>query len=183
MPKAAESLPWEVAARWTSLDLEDLESTHTPYRGFDVYKKSKLAQTIFAIELDRRLRKVSSAVSSMIAHPGGALDGLTPSRPPLFDRSSADLIRATPRRAFAQGKDRAAWAPVQSLLDPHARGGELRGPRFLRSKGRPTVEHPTSAMADGVTAALLWERSEEAVGHPGFLRDMIDRTGLEPEST
>ncbi len=67
-----------VAARSASLNLDDLESSHGSYRAFDVYKRSKLAQMIFAFELDRRARQAGSRVSSLVAHPGGALDGLTP---------------------------------------------------------------------------------------------------------
>lgn len=68
-----------VAARRASLNLDDLESSHESYRAFDIYKRSKLAQMIFAFELDRRARQSGSGVSSLVAHPGGALDGLTPS--------------------------------------------------------------------------------------------------------
>jgi hypothetical protein len=62
-----------------------------------------------------------------------------------------------------QGKDHAAWAGLRALLDPAAEGGQLWGPRFLRSKGAPALERPTAAMTDRETAALLWELSEEAV--------------------
>jgi NAD(P)-dependent dehydrogenase (short-subunit alcohol dehydrogenase family) len=153
-----------VAARAASLNLDDLESSRAPYRGFDVYQKSKLAQMIFAFELDRRLRQAGSPLSSLVAHPGGALDGLTPNRPPLFARTRSDVLRALPLAAFVQGKNHAAWPAVRALLDPDAEGGQLWGPRFLRSKGVPVRERPTAAMTDPRTAERLWELSEKAVG-------------------
>jgi NAD(P)-dependent dehydrogenase (short-subunit alcohol dehydrogenase family) len=41
-----------VAARSANLNLDDLESSHGTYRAFDIYKRSKLAQMIFAFELE-----------------------------------------------------------------------------------------------------------------------------------
>jgi NAD(P)-dependent dehydrogenase (short-subunit alcohol dehydrogenase family) len=151
-----------VAARSASLNLDDLESSHGSYRAFDIYKRSKLAQMIFAFELDRRARQAGSRVSSLVAHPGGALDGLTPSRPPAFARSASGMARALPLAAVVQGKDHAAWTAVRALLDPAAEGGQLWGPRFLRSKGAPALEQPTAAMTDRATAGRLWALSEEA---------------------
>jgi NAD(P)-dependent dehydrogenase (short-subunit alcohol dehydrogenase family) len=151
-----------VAARSATLNLDDLESSRQPYRAFDAYKESKLAQMIFAFELNRRLRRAASRVSSLVAHPGGALDGLTPSRPPVFARTGPSFVRALPLAAFAQGKDHAAWPAVRALLDPSAKGGQLWGPRFLRWKGAPVLEQPTPAMADLETAGQLWALSEKA---------------------
>ncbi len=153
-----------VAARRATLDLDDLESTTSPYRGFDTYRRSKLAQMIFAFELDRRLSAARSPVLSLVAHPGGALDGLTPSRPPAFNRRTSSLVRAIPLAPVVQGKEHAAWSAVRALLDPDVRGGQLWGPRVLRSKGRPVLDDPTAAMTDIAAAQRLWDESEQAAG-------------------
>ncbi|MFI2260316.1 SDR family NAD(P)-dependent oxidoreductase [Streptomyces tubercidicus] len=154
-----------VAARWTKeLRLDDMESTASPYQGFKVYKMSKLAQAIFAFELDRRLRASDSTIASLVAHPGGALDGLTPSRPPVHARRAADLLKALPKSPLAQGKDAAAWPAVRALTDPAAEGGQLWGPRLARSKGRPVLERPTTLMQDAATARRLWAWTEQATG-------------------
>lgn len=152
------------AARWATLDLTDLESTRAPYQGFSTYKRSKLAQTIFAFELDRRLRRANCATSSLLAHPGGALDGLSPKRPPMPVPTTAQVLRALPQALIAQGKDKAAWSAVRALLDPQAQGGQLWGPWFLRTKGEPRRERPTAAMTDPVVAEQLWQLSEDATG-------------------
>jgi hypothetical protein len=67
-----------------------------------------------------------------------------------------------PLAPVVQGKDHAAWAAVRALLDPAAEGGQLWGPRFLRSKGAPALERPTAAMTGRETAGQLWALSEEA---------------------
>jgi NAD(P)-dependent dehydrogenase (short-subunit alcohol dehydrogenase family) len=151
-----------VAARAATLDLADLNAEQAPYRGFDVYKRSKLAQTVFAFELDRRLRHSESSAQSLVAHPGGALDGLTPNRAPIHVRRPTDIIRALPRALILQGKDTAAWPAVRALLDPRAEGGQLWGPRVLRAKGRPVLERPTPRMLDRNTASQLWTISASA---------------------
>jgi NAD(P)-dependent dehydrogenase (short-subunit alcohol dehydrogenase family) len=153
-----------LAARSAQLRLGDLESKTCPYRGFEVYKMSKLAQTMFAFELDRRLAKMGSAIASLVAHPGGALGGLTPSRPPAHTRRAMDLLKALPLSPLVQGKDSAAWPAVRALLDPAAEGGQLWGPRLARSKGRPVLEQPTSLMRDTAAAARLWTWTEQVTG-------------------
>lgn len=149
-------------ARRANLDLDDLESTGPGYQGFVAYKRSKLAQMIFALELDRRLKRAHSPVASLLAHPGGALNGLTPPRPPAFARNTRDIARALPLAAVVQGKHHAAWPAVRALLDPAANGGQLWGPRVLRTKGQPRLEQPTDAMRDPQTATQLWTLSEQA---------------------
>jgi NAD(P)-dependent dehydrogenase (short-subunit alcohol dehydrogenase family) len=153
-----------LAARWAELHWDDLESTATPYKGFKAYKMSKLAQMIYALELDRRLRHAGYPLASLVAHPGGALDGLTPSRPPVHTRRTADLLRALPKYPVAQGKDSAAWPALRALLDPAAEGGQLWGPRLARTKGRPTQEQPTPLMLDAVVAHRLWAWTEQVTG-------------------
>ncbi|MEV6609759.1 SDR family NAD(P)-dependent oxidoreductase [Kutzneria sp. NPDC051319] len=154
-----------MAARSARLRLDDMESRHNRrYQGFEVYKMSKLAQTMFAFELDRRLRKVDSPIASLVAHPGGALDGLTPSRPPVHTRRTADLLKALPLSPLVQGKDSAAWPAVRALLDPTAEGGQLWGPSFARTKGRPVLEKPTPLMQDTAMAARLWAWTERSTG-------------------
>ncbi|MFJ3494307.1 SDR family NAD(P)-dependent oxidoreductase [Streptomyces sp. NPDC086091] len=159
-----------VAARSARLDLDGpgarqrLESAAGPYRGFEVYKRSKLAQMTSAFELDRRLRAAGSPVASVVAHPGGALDGLTPSRPPVHVRRAAAFLKAVPLAPLVQGKDAAAWPAVRALLDPEVTGGQLWGPRLARSRGRPVPERPTARMLDAATGRRLWSLGEEAVG-------------------
>jgi NAD(P)-dependent dehydrogenase (short-subunit alcohol dehydrogenase family) len=151
-----------IAARTAQLDFDDLQARRDPYKGFRTYARSKLAQMVLAYELDRRLRGIGSPVSSILAHPGGAIDGLTPSRPPLHVRTTAGFLAAAPKIPVAQSKDHAAWPAVRAALDPLAQGGQLWGPRFLRSRGRPVMEKPFAKMTDPQTADRLWSATERA---------------------
>ena len=156
------------AARSERLDLDDLQSTQD-YLPKRTYGRSKLAQMSFGFELDRRLRAVGSTVLSVVAHPGGALDSLTPSRPPVHMTTPGEWLRALPAGLLVQGKDAGAWPVVRAVLDPEVRGGQLWGPKAFGLRGRPRCEPVPSHMADQAVAARLWDASGELVGTDPYL--------------
>ncbi|MEV6686558.1 SDR family NAD(P)-dependent oxidoreductase [Streptomyces sp. NPDC051130] len=151
------------AAKTERLDLDDLQSRND-YAPKRTYGRSKLAQMYFGIELDRRLRAVRSAVASVVVHPGGALDSLTPSRPSVHVRTRGARLRGAPASLVVQGKDAGAWPAVRAVLDPQVRGGELWGPRVFGLRGRPRREPVWSHLADASAATGLWEASRDLTG-------------------
>ncbi|MYX44141.1 SDR family NAD(P)-dependent oxidoreductase [Streptomyces sp. SID89] len=158
------------AARSERLDLGDLESTRD-YRPKRAYGRSKLAQMSFGFALDRRLRAADSTVLSVVAHPGGALDSLTPSRPPVCATTPGRRLSSLPAALLVQGKEAGAWPIVRAVLDARVRGGQLWGPRVFGLRGMPRQEPVPARMADPVTAARLWAASCAAAGaepHLGF---------------
>ncbi|WP_433855270.1 SDR family NAD(P)-dependent oxidoreductase [Streptomyces kronopolitis] len=158
------------AARSERLDLDDLQSTRD-YRPKRTYGRSKLAQMSFGFALDRHLRAVGSTVLSVVAHPGGALDSLTPSRPPVVVTTPGERLRALPAGLVVQGKHAGARPVVRAVLDPEVRGGELWGPRVFGLRGAPRREPVPAHMADPAVAAALWAVSAELTGtarHLGF---------------
>ncbi|MFJ6621330.1 SDR family NAD(P)-dependent oxidoreductase [Kitasatospora sp. NPDC091335] len=151
------------AAKSERLDLDDLQSTRD-YRPKRTYGRSKLAQMLFAVELDRRLRDSGSTTLSVLVHPGGALDSLTPSRPPLHVRTTGERLRHLPLGLVVQGKDAAAWPAVRAVLDPGVRGGRMWSPRAFGLRGTPRAEPLWDHLTDPATAARLWEASCDLVG-------------------
>ncbi|MEU5591671.1 SDR family NAD(P)-dependent oxidoreductase [Streptomyces sp. NPDC020298] len=151
------------AAKSERLDLDDLQSRRD-YRPKRTYGRSKLAQMYFGLELDRRLRAVGSTMTSVVAHPGGALDSLTPSRPPVHVRTAGEGLRAAPAALLVQGKDAGAWPVVRAVLDPAVRGGEVWGPRMFGLRGKPRREPVWSHLADNSVAARLWDVSRHLTG-------------------
>jgi NAD(P)-dependent dehydrogenase (short-subunit alcohol dehydrogenase family) len=116
--------------------------------GKRAYAGSKLAQMLFGFELARR------GVFSVVNHPGGALDSLTPpNRPGL-----------RPQRLLLQGKDSGAWPAVRCVLDPDVRSGQLWGPRVFGLRGVPREEPVRGILADTDLAAAVWKRSVELTG-------------------
>ncbi|MFE3194406.1 SDR family NAD(P)-dependent oxidoreductase [Nocardia sp. NPDC059240] len=151
------------AARSERLDLDDLQSERD-YRAKRSYGRSKLAQMMFGFELDRRLREQGADIASVVAHPGGALDALTPARPPLFSRSLAQRLYSLPARTVLHGKHAGARIIVRAALDPEVVGGQLWGPEVFGLRGRPVQENPLPHMTDGDTAAKLWTASSALTG-------------------
>jgi NAD(P)-dependent dehydrogenase (short-subunit alcohol dehydrogenase family) len=154
------------AAKSSSLDFADLQSERD-YHPKHAYERSKLAQMLFALELDRRLRAAGSTRLSVLAHPGGALDSLTPSRPPVHVRTAGQWLRGLPARVVLQGKDAGARPAVRAVLGPDVAGGQLWGPRTFGLRGRPRLEPRWANLTEDPSAARLWAES-------------VTLTGLEP---
>ncbi|WP_030293295.1 SDR family NAD(P)-dependent oxidoreductase [Streptomyces katrae] len=151
------------AAKSERLDLDDLQS-RKDYQPKRTYGRSKLAQMYFGVELDRRLRAARSTVTSVVVHPGGALDSLTPSRPPVHVRTTGTRLSAAPAALLVQGKHAGAWPAVRAALDPAVRGGQLWGPRVFGLRGEPRREPLWNHLADPSVAARLWDASRDLTG-------------------
>ncbi|MFE9610802.1 SDR family NAD(P)-dependent oxidoreductase [Streptomyces sp. NPDC006012] len=151
------------AAKSERLDLDDLQS-RKDYEPKRTYGRSKLAQMYFGLELDRRLRDVESTVASVVVHPGGALDSLTPSRPPVHVRTAAARLCGAPAALLVQGKQAGAWPAVRAVLDPSVRGGQLWGPRVFGLRGKPRRERVWNHLTDTSVAARLWDASRDLAG-------------------
>lgn len=101
-------------------------------------------------------------------HPGGALDSLTPSRPPVRTRTVGARLSGLPAGLFLQGKHAGAWPAVRAVLDPSVRGGELWGPRMFGLRGTPRSEPVRGILADTALAAAVWTASAELTGVTPF---------------
>ena len=148
------------------LDFADLQGEHR-YRPWRAYSAAKLANLLFAFELDRRARSAGSALLSLAAHPGYAGTGLqvNPERrlPALLQR-----FWAWTNSHVAQDAATGALPTLRAATDPRAAGGSLYGPSGPISG--PAVLARTSARGrDPDTARRLWEASEALTGvKPSF---------------
>ncbi|KAA9153792.1 SDR family NAD(P)-dependent oxidoreductase [Amycolatopsis acidicola] len=150
-------------ARSVKLDPADPQSAND-YQSKRAYARSKLAQMLFGFELDRRLRAAGSTTISVVNHPGGALDSLTPSRPPVHVRGAGQRLRGLPAGLLLHGKDSGARPAVRAVLDPAVTGGQLIGPRVFGLRGKPRVEPVRGGAADPDLAAEIWAASVELTG-------------------
>jgi len=147
------------------LDLDDLQSTKGRWREFRTYGRSKLAVMTFAFELDRRLRAAGSSVSSLVAHPGFAVDELAPHRDILPAPKSGNALVRTAYRTIGQGKDAGAWPLAAALTSPDADGGQYWGPAGWRQlKGAPAVVDAKTYARDPQVATSLWAEAERLTG-------------------
>ena len=139
------------------IDFGDLQSQHG-YKRWAAYSQSKLANLIFALELDRRLRAAGSTVKSLAAHPGYAATNLQTAAPPAFDR----LVMALTNIFMAQSAATGALSLLYAATAPGLDGGSYAGPDGLGEfRGHPHLVTPAHAARDESTAARLWAVSEE----------------------
>jgi NAD(P)-dependent dehydrogenase (short-subunit alcohol dehydrogenase family) len=148
------------AHKFGRIRFADLQGERRYFRWW-AYGQSKLANLLFARELDRRLRASGSTVSSLAAHPGYAATNLQSAAPPLLDRT---IMRVT-NALIAQSAEMGALPMLYAATKPGLDGGLFIGPDgFEEQRGYPKVVRPVRAGRDDETAERLWSVSEELTG-------------------
>jgi NAD(P)-dependent dehydrogenase (short-subunit alcohol dehydrogenase family) len=152
-----------LAHTWGVVDPGDLTYERRRYLRWQAYGDSKLANLLFAHELDRRLRAAGSTVASLAAHPGLARTRLGRSGGgPLAWLQAAGVVLAKPLHQSAR---RGAEPQLRAATDPDLPGGAYIGPGGVGEARGPAVIVGCSAAArDEALAADLWTRSEELTG-------------------
>ena len=129
------------------------------------YGRSKLANLLFARELDRKAKRARFVLASVAAHPGYTATGLftktSVSRHHLVVSGLSQLItKATGQRA-ATG----AWPSLYAATHVDLFGGEYIGPRGPgEMRGAPTLAVMSAIAQDESVAASLWDQSVAATG-------------------
>jgi len=142
------------------INFDDLQSERR-YGRWRAYCQSKLANILFARELERRLRAAGSTVKSLAAHPGYAATNLQSAVAPALDR----VLMAAGNRLFAQSAEMGALPTLYAATRPNLDGGLFIGPDgFEEGRGHPKVVRPVRAGRDQVTAERLWSVSAELTG-------------------
>lgn len=142
------------------MNFDDLQSERR-YSRWRAYCQSKLANLLFALELDRRLRASGSKLRSFAAHPGYADTNLQYANPPAFDRAVFSITN----RLVAQGPDAGALPTLYAATFADLEGGSYIGPDgLMEGRGFPKVVKPTRAARDEAAAKRLWGISEELTG-------------------
>jgi NAD(P)-dependent dehydrogenase (short-subunit alcohol dehydrogenase family) len=142
------------------IDLEDLQSERS-YRRWSAYGQSKLANLMFALELDRRLSEHGSTVKSLAAHPGYAATNLQSAAPPALDR----IVMVFTNLVMAQSADMGALSTLYAATYPGLEGGSYVGPDGMGEfRGHPHLSSPSRSARDADIAARLWAASEELTG-------------------
>lgn len=142
------------------IDFEDLHSERR-YRRYGAYAQSKLANLLFAAELDRRARSAGARLHSLAAHPGYSATNLQLAGQGSPTRAVMSGLNAL----FAVSAEAGALPTLCAATLPGLPGDVLVGPRSLGGyRGTPAVSAPHRRAKDPRTAARLWEVSEAATG-------------------
>ncbi len=157
---------------WGRLDVTDVSyaGSYSPGRA---YIRSKLANTVFGVELDRRLRAAGSPVRSLLAHPGVARTSMPGSATTVPARVVGRLLGLVLGRSAEAG----AAPLVHAATAPGLAGGAMIGPGPRRGPARPDAEPIRPPADDPAVAGRLWDLSVELTGvHPliGAAAEQVD---------
>ena len=142
------------------MHFDDLHGEHK-YSRADFYAQSKLANVVFGLELNRRLRAAGIEVASVLAHPGIVDTNLASTGPTGLIKLGAQLTT----KLLAQNAEMGALPVLYAATAPEVESGQLIGPNARNeSKGFPTVVEPLEAARDRDLAKRLWDVSEELTG-------------------
>jgi NAD(P)-dependent dehydrogenase (short-subunit alcohol dehydrogenase family) len=148
------------AHRGGRIAFDNLEGRRRYFR-WSAYGQSKLANLMFALELDRRLRAAGSTIKSLAAHPGWSATKLQTTGPPKLDA----LLMTPVNKFFAQDADMGALPTLYAATEPGLEGGFYIGPDGVgEMRGHPTRVSPSKTARDETVARMLWDVSEEMTG-------------------
>ncbi|MHA6621623.1 SDR family NAD(P)-dependent oxidoreductase [Pseudonocardia sp. DLS-67] len=143
------------------LDRDDHLTGGRRYSPMRAYARSKLANMLFGLELDRRLRGAGSPIRSILAHPGMARTPMNTGR----TETLVDRLVLSVAGAVARAPEAAALPILYAATAGDLEGGTFVGPR-TEFRGPVRVEHlPVRPPADDIPLAeRLWAASEELTG-------------------
>ncbi len=151
-----------IAHRNGKIEFDNLQGERK-YTPRDAYNRSKLANVMFALELDRRARAAGSKLLSIPVHPGVArtriiANGMQPT-------GLTAMVIGMVSAVVMQSDEAGALPTLYAATSPQAKGGEYIGPDgFMAIKGSPVVEQPRPQALDEAVAKRLWTVSEELTG-------------------
>lgn len=142
------------------IHFDDLGLQKRKYSLPQAYGQSKLANLLFAQELQHRLEQAGSPVLSMAAHPGYSATNLgTQGR-------SKPLVAAVnlAGRLFAQTSEQGALPTLFAATQDIPAGSYVGPDGRWELQGYPTLVGRTDRAADPALAKQLWDVSEELTG-------------------
>ena len=146
------------------INFDDLQSERS-YSKWGAYGQSKLANLLFAYELQRRLAAAGSSAISVAAHPGYASTNLQTVGPEMEGSRIGKRTMSAANRVLAQSAAMGALPEVYAATSPDVRGGDYIGPDgFMGQRGFPKKVKSNGRSHDQAVAARLWAVSEELTG-------------------
>jgi NAD(P)-dependent dehydrogenase (short-subunit alcohol dehydrogenase family) len=146
------------------IHFDDLSGERS-YAKWGAYGKSKLANLLFAYELQRRFAAAGSGAISVAAHPGYAATNLQLVGPQMEGAKFNLRVMSAANRVFAQSAAMGALPEIYAATSPEVRGGDFIGPGgLLGGRGFPTKAESSRRSHDPKTAARLWAISEQLTG-------------------
>ncbi len=152
------------AHRIGRIHFEDLDGARH-YQKWAAYGQSKLANLLFAYELQRRLHAAGARAISVACHPGYAATNLQQVGPSLEGARLTSAVYRLGNALIAQSAERGAWPTLCAATAQWVRGGDYIGPGGpFELAGAPARVRSTSLSHDADSARRLWQISVERTG-------------------
>ena len=147
------------------INFDDLQE-RAAYSKWGAYGQSKLANLLFAYELQRRLSAAGSeAHQRRSAHPGYAATNLQSVGPEMEGSRIGKQTMSAANRVLGQSAAVGALPEVYAATSPDVRGGDYIGPDgFMGQRGFPKKVKSNARSYNEAVAARLWAVSEELTG-------------------
>ncbi len=155
-----------VAHKNGKLPLDDLNWRNRPYSMAGAYAQAKLANLVFALELDRRLRGTDDNLLSVAAHPGYAATNVFYARDAKMSLArQAWNAMSKVGALMAQSAAKGALPSLYAASATDVIGGQYYGPQGpLEFWGAPGLAQPSARAKDQALGAGLWQQSIEMTG-------------------
>jgi NAD(P)-dependent dehydrogenase (short-subunit alcohol dehydrogenase family) len=149
-------------ARIGRIAFDDLQGTRR-YWKWAAYGQSKLANQLFALELDRRSTDVG--IVSVAAHPGYSATNLQGVGPRMSGSKLMERVTELENALFSQTAEMGALPTLYGATANGVKGGRYFGPDGpFAMHGYPKQVSFVRAAKNPQTARRLWEVSEELTG-------------------
>ncbi len=145
------------ASNQGKIEFDNLQGERVYKPMLQAYAQSKLADLIFARELQRRLKAVGSPILSTAAHPGYAVTNLQADH---LGRGMKMML-AVMKPFLSQDAAHGAFPTLYAAVAAEAVAGGYYGPDgFAEGKGYPTAARIPKNALDETVAKRLWLESE-----------------------
>ena len=139
-----------IAHRGAAIDFDNFR-LEKEYNNWREYGQSKLADIIFALEFDKRLKSNGSQIKSLAAHPGFSKTDLQVHMDK-YMLASLELMTAK----------EGAQPTLAACLREDVKGGQYWGPDgHNEQKGKPALAKIDAAALDETLNAKLWDWAKE----------------------
>jgi NAD(P)-dependent dehydrogenase (short-subunit alcohol dehydrogenase family) len=153
-----------VAHRFGHIAFDDLQRQRG-YHAWAAYAQSKLANLLFAYELQRRADAAHLSLLSLAAHPGYTSTRLLTAGPGLAGPNLQSRVMGAVSPLLGQTAAMGALPTLYAATVPELPGGSFVGPSgLLELRGAPRLVTSSAASKDPEIARRLWEVSQELTG-------------------
>ena len=148
------------------IQFEDL-NFDKKYSAWNSYAQSKLAQMMFAYELQRRLQAAGRSVVVQVCHPGGSRTNLLKDTASLFNK----IVWSITSHIIAQSAEKGSWPEVMCATEEGLKSERYYGPTKRSQMVGPIGECPLDEVAlNQEMADKLWKLSEQKTSLSWSLR-------------